>query len=296
MLDSSDGKRHPNVALSPGRYVRLSISDTGAGIAPEVRDRIFEPFFTTKPVGKGTGLGLSTVYGIIKQSEGYIWVYSEVGHGTTMHVYLPAAPPPEGPSGIDIKAVDEATPVGLSASGAHPALSDAEAAASAADARHAGVADGAASAPLVLVVEDEDALRRLAVRTLRDAGYRVIDAESEERALALASETAVDVLLTDVIMPGIGGVALADRLKEMQPRLRVVYMSGYPRAHLISNGQLGETHDFVAKPFMASELREAVENSAAATVSDRTSRETSRRRERGSGGSRGSSPRSKSAP
>ena len=301
-LGAAEGKRHPNVALSPGRYVRLSISDSGGGIAPEVRERIFEPFFTTKPVGKGTGLGLSTVYGIIKQSEGYIWVYSEVGHGTTMHVYLPAAPPPEETSGIDIKAIDESQAPSLS-SGERIGRTDSDARPAAAShnaAHRAGrpraASDNTSPRPMVLVVEDEDALRTMAVRVLRNAGYRVVAAESEERALALVSAEAIDVLLTDVIMPGIGGIALADRIRDMRSTTRVVYMSGYPRAHLISNGQLQEAYAFVAKPFMASELREAVENAAAGPATDRTSRETSRHREPGSGGSRGSAPRSKSVP
>ncbi len=301
-LGAADGKRHPNVALSPGRYVRLSISDTGMGIAPEVRERIFEPFFTTKPVGKGTGLGLSTVYGIIKQSEGYIWVYSEMGHGTTMHVYLPAAPPPEENSGIDIKAVDESEAASVgSADGSGRSDSDRRAVRPARDGAHhverRPVPSASSSLPaMVLVVEDEDALRTMAVRVLHDAGYRVIAAESEERALALASEDEIDVLLTDVIMPGIGGIVLADRIRDMHAGVRVVYMSGYPRAHLISNGQLDEAYAFVAKPFMASELREAVDNAAAGPATDRISRGTSRRREPGSGGSRASAPRSKSAP
>ena len=200
-LGVAEGKRHPNVALSPGRYVRLSISDSGMGIAPEVRERIFEPFFTTKPVGKGTGLGLSTVYGIIKQSEGYIWVYSEVGHGTTMHVYLPAAPPPEETSGIDIKAINESV---SSTERIGRTDADAQVAAAAREVAHRVgrprvASDNSSPPPLVLVVEDEDALRTMAARVLQDAGYRVLAAESEDRALALASEEAIDVLLTDVI-------------------------------------------------------------------------------------------------
>ncbi len=241
-LGVAEGKRHPNVALSPGRYVRLSISDSGMGIAPEVRERIFEPFFTTKPVGKGTGLGLSTVYGIIKQSEGYIWVYSEVGHGTTMHVYLPAAPPPEETSGIDIKAIDESV---SSAERIGRTDSDTQVAAASRDVSHRVgrprvASDNSSPPPMVLVVEDRMRCEPWPSACCGDAGYRVVAAESEERALALASEEAIDVLLTDIIMPGIGGIALADRIRDMQSTTRVVYMSGYPRAHLISNGQLQE--------------------------------------------------------
>jgi two-component system cell cycle sensor histidine kinase/response regulator CckA len=245
-LGAADRQRHPNVALSLGSYVRLAVSDTGVGISPEVRDRIFEPFFTTKAVGKGTGLGLSTVYGIVKQSEGYVWVYSELGHGTSVRVYLPSVPAPEPVVG---ESDDDR-------SGAHRHPADDE-----------GRQDQAKVGPrrdgpplTVLVAEDEDALRVTASRVLRDAGYRVIDVENGERALALAGDIAVDVLLTDVIMPGIGGVVLAERMQMRQPRVRVVYMSGYPQTHLVSSGHLRGGHAFVEKPFTAAELRRAVAN------------------------------------
>lgn len=271
-LGAADQKRHPNVALSPGRYVRVSVSDTGSGIAPEVRDRIFEPFFTTKAVGKGTGLGLSTVYGIVKQSEGYVWVYSEVGHGTTMHVYLPAVPAPE--------------PNAVTAQGAGTG-------------GRVGAMSGVARSPVqpertVLVVDDERSLRVAASRLLQDAGYRVLEADSEEQALAVTGDLPIDVLLTDVVMPGGGGVGLAERLTARQPGVRTVYMSGYSQAHLVSSGRLHAASAFVAKPFTPQELQEAVSRAAAA--SGRTAPVSPHRREPESGGSRASARRSRSAP
>jgi two-component system cell cycle sensor histidine kinase/response regulator CckA len=257
-LGPAERQRHPNVALAPGHYVRVSISDTGSGIAPEVRDRIFEPFFTTKPVGKGTGLGLSTVYGIIKQSDGYVWVYSEVGHGTAMHVYLPAETAP------DAKAANGTTDGHKRgrASGSQTSRSLRNAPTrshSPKSGRHAE----RRGERTVLVVDDEAALRAAAVRALRDAGFRVLEAESEEHALALAGEGPFDVLLTDVIMPSLDGVAVAERILEQQPNIRVIYMSGYPQTHLVSNGRLRGSYTFVAKPFTALELCEAVDRATA---------------------------------
>jgi two-component system, cell cycle sensor histidine kinase and response regulator CckA len=294
-LGIADRERHPNVALSLGRYVRLSVSDTGAGISPEVRERIFEPFFTTKPVGKGTGLGLSTVYGIIKQSEGYVWVYSELGHGTTMHVYLPSVPAPA--DAITDGASRDAGGVAPAPNGrAHGAPAVARDHNPAGPERaHVTEVEVASSAPTVLVVDDEGAVRSTAVRVLRDAGYRILDAGSEAAALALVADVTVDVVLTDVIMPGIGGVALAEHIQLQQPAARVIYMSGYPQSHLVSSGRLRGSYAFVAKPFTAQELRDVVAEAASAATG-RTSPATSRRREPGYAGSRASVPRSKSAP
>ena len=241
-LALADMERHPTVAIAPGQYVRLSISDTGVGIAPEIRDRVFEPFFTTKPVGRGTGLGLSTVYGIVKQSDGYVWLYSETGRGTTMHVYLPCALPPAllaEPEG------DAVAPTALhSEKRAIPSVP---------------IAAGSRGIT-VLVADDEEALRRAAVRILSGAGYRVLDAADGESALAVAAaaSTRVDVLLTDVVMPGMGGVALASRLAEREPRLRVIYMSGYPQRHLAGEAGLPGGHAFIEKPFSVDSLLEAL--------------------------------------
>jgi signal transduction histidine kinase/CheY-like chemotaxis protein len=241
-LALADMERHPTVAIAPGEYVRLSISDSGVGIAPEIRDRVFEPFFTTKPVGRGTGLGLSTVYGIVKQSDGYVWLYSESGLGTTMHVYLPCA---VAPAFMDETEGDATAPA----------------------ARHSvGKATSRVPVPAgsrgitVLVADDEEALRRAAVRILSGAGYRVLDAADGESALAVAAaaSTRVDVLLTDVVMPGMGGVALASRLAEREPRLRVIYMSGYPQRHLAGEAGLPGGHAFIEKPFSVDSLLQAM--------------------------------------
>jgi two-component system, cell cycle sensor histidine kinase and response regulator CckA len=241
-LTEADRKRHPMAAIVAGPYVRLTVSDTGTGISPEVLERIFEPFFTTKPVGRGTGLGLSTVYGIVKQSEGYVWPYSEVGRGTSMHVYLPCAPAPvpagEGPA--KTAPAPASRPVALPvvpAAAAHPRVKK-----------------------TVLVADDEPALRLAAERILRRAGYRVLAAAAGDEALAVAEADGgrVDVLVTDVVMPRVGGVELAARLGAREPGLRVVYMSGYPQSHLALAGALAGGHAFVDKPFDVERLLAAV--------------------------------------
>jgi two-component system, cell cycle sensor histidine kinase and response regulator CckA len=241
-LTEADRKRHPMAAIVAGPYVRLTVSDTGTGISPEVLERIFEPFFTTKPVGRGTGLGLSTVYGIVKQSEGYVWPYSEVGRGTSMHVYLPCAPAP-GPAS---EGLTETAPAPASRLAPLPA------------------APATASHPrakkTVLVADDEPALRLAAERILSRAGYRVLAAAAGDEALAVAEADGgrVDVLVTDVVMPRVGGVELAARLGAREPGLRVVYMSGYPQSHLALDGGLAGGHAFVDKPFDVERLLAAV--------------------------------------
>jgi two-component system cell cycle sensor histidine kinase/response regulator CckA len=202
----------------------LVVTDTGSGMAPEVLDHVFEPFFTTKPTGQGTGLGLATVYAIVKQSGGDVWVYSEPGRGTTFKVYLPST-----------TAAAEDRPATL-----EPAPS----------ARAGGT---------VLLVEDEAALRDLVMETLAEAGYTVIAASRADEALELAAGHAapIDLLLTDVIMPGMSGPALARRLSELRPDLRVVFMSGYTANTL---GQQGvNEQDVLEKPFSPSVLLRKLE-------------------------------------
>ncbi|MFN8646587.1 MAG: MASE1 domain-containing protein [Gemmatimonadales bacterium] len=212
------------VDLEPGPYVALAVRDTGVGMASEVQHRAFDPFFTTKEQGKGTGLGLSTVYGIVKQSGGAVWLESAPGAGTTVSIYLPrVAPAPE--------VADAATP--------EPA---------------------AAPRGTVLVVEDERMVRDLVRRTLARAGYHVLEAVDGEAALALAraEDGPIDLLLTDVVMPRMGGRQLATRLQEERPGLRVLFMSGYA-------SDAGDLHDlvlgagdFLQKPFAPSRLLERV--------------------------------------
>jgi two-component system cell cycle sensor histidine kinase/response regulator CckA len=223
VLDATFAAKH--LAVQPGPYVELAIADTGSGMDAETQARIFEPFFTTKATGHGTGLGLSTVYGIVKQSGGSIWVYSEVGHGTTFKIYLPrvqsAATSPSAPSG---------TP---------------------------GRTSGTET---VLVVEDEAAIREIAKRILAAAGYQVLAARNGNDALALAEthSAPIHLVLTDVVMPELGGVALVERLHATRPELKVLYMSGYSDEAVAQRGKPGAPIHFVAKPFSADTLTRKV--------------------------------------
>jgi PAS domain S-box-containing protein len=213
---------HP--ARKPGRYVLLALSDTGCGMTPEVRSRIFEPFFTTKGPGRGTGLGLSTVFGIVKQSEGYIDVTSAPGAGTSFYIYLPA--------------VD---------AGAGAAFSR----------------DGGASCrgtETILLVEDEDEVRRLASHVLQAHGYRVLEASGGDGAIAALDEKSgeIDLLLTDVVMPGMSGPQLAEALRARHPELRVLFMSGYADDKVIRQETMQLRTDYMNKPFSALELASKV--------------------------------------
>jgi len=213
-LDENYAARH--VSVVPGAYVMLAVTDTGCGMNEETKARMFEPFFTTKPPGRGTGLGLSTVYGIVKQSGGNIWLYSEPGRGTTFKIYLPTvAALPE-----DIGKVVPAEA-----------------------ARHGG--------GTVLVVEDDDQLRRLTHRALAARGYTVLEADRGRAALDIARrhKGMIDLLLTDVVMPDTNGRKLADALRAARPGLRVLYMSGYPDGAIASHGMLEHGVAYLAKPF-----------------------------------------------
>jgi PAS domain S-box-containing protein len=217
-LDEHQIDMHPE--LAPGTYARLLVSDTGEGIDPAVAAHIFEPFYTTKPRGQGTGLGLSTVYGIVAEAGGSINVYSEPGVGTTFRVYLPLVETAQDVTAT--RAVEAAVPHGHEET--------------------------------VLVVEDEPALGRIIARILSQGGYRVLSAASGPEALDLDRDHGCDLLLTDVIMPGMSGPRLAELLEARHTGLPVLYMSGY------SNGLLGSTHvldpdiAFIEKPFTADDL------------------------------------------
>jgi two-component system, cell cycle sensor histidine kinase and response regulator CckA len=216
MLDPLSIRWRPG--LSPGPHVMLMLSDTGHGMSREVQDRIFEPFFTTKEQGKGTGLGLSTVYGIVKQSEGSIWVYSEEGRGTSIKVYLPRV----SQRPIEIQ------PVAAPGRGGHET---------------------------VLLVEDDDSMRDLACEVLGSAGYRVLAAPNGEAALELASEhERIELLVTDVVMPGMDGRQLSRVLLSRRPRLRVLFASGYTADALSQHGILEDGLTFLPKPFTAEAL------------------------------------------
>ena len=205
--------------VAPGPYVMLSIADTGVGMSDETKRHAFEPFFTTKAVGTGTGLGLATVYGIVKQSGGHLWVYSELGLGTTFKIYLP-----------------QAHASGLAAPRALPRT------------RTAGGTE------TVLLVEDEEAVRVLARAILERAGYDVIAAANPRDALEAFDRQPVDLLVTDVVMPGGNGVELYEQLSAKMPGLRVLYMSGHTGRAIVDRAQLSAEASFLEKPFTADGL------------------------------------------
>lgn len=216
-----NGMIQERVTMSPGAYVMLAVSDTGVGIEEAHRDKIFEPFFTTKEKGKGTGLGLSTVYGIVKQSGGYIWVYSEPGKGTTFKIYLPR---------VNVKQEevpkDQTVPVTLKGS------------------------------ETILLVEDDPDVREVAAVILSQNGYRVIQAESGEEALQLVKKNNSDIrlMITDVVMPGINGQELANKMKALREDLKVLYVSGYTDEAIVQHGMLESRLVYLPKPFNIEEL------------------------------------------
>ena len=212
----------------PGDYVMISVSDTGPGMAPDVVERAFEPFFTTKKSGKGSGLGLSMVQGFVKQSEGHINVYSEVGRGTTVSMYLPRTR-----SGREKPAVSR-DPTGP----------------------HGGGEES------ILVVEDQEEVRESAVALLKELGYRVVAAEDGPTALkSLENGQTVDLLFTDVVMPGgLDGVALADRIRKRVPDIKVLFTSGFTQNTILPDGIFGEKAAWIAKPYREAELAERVRN------------------------------------
>jgi len=222
-LDAAYASEH--VSVKPGHYVMLAVSDTGVGMSADTVAHIFEPFYTTKESGRGTGLGLSTVYGIVKQSEGYIWVYSEPGRGSTFKVYLPRVDQPA-----------EALPVAKTP-----------------------VPDQAGS-ETILLVEDQPQVRELAQMVLAGKGYSVIVAATAEEAERACEERGreIHLLLADVIMPGVSGRELAKRLTARQPNLRVLYMSGYTFNVIAQGGMLEDGVAFLQKPFTPSTLAEKV--------------------------------------
>ena len=220
-LDDAYARQH--VGVKPGPYVLLAVTDTGVGMDAETLRHIFEPFFTTKETG--TGLGLSTVYGIVKQSNGHIWVYSEPGQGTTFKIYLPLVEKPARPAPQP------------------PAVT--------------GLPYGTET---VLVVEDAEAVREFAARVLRELGYTVLTATNGAEALQVAEGYGgpIHLLLTDVVMPGMNGQALQERLAERRPGLKVLYMSGYTENAIVLRGVLKPGTSYIQKPFTPSDLARRV--------------------------------------
>jgi len=213
-LDEEYTGKHPEV--KPGPHVMLAISDNGCGMKEELKSQIFEPFFTTKEKGKGTGLGLSTVYGIVKQSGGSIWVYSELDAGTTFKVYLPMV----------TQEADELS-------------------------READVSEAPRGTETILLVEDEEGVRKLAVRILKKLGYKVLDAESGVDALVMCQnrKKPVDIVVTDVVMPNMSGAEFIEKLREFWSDFKVLYMSGYTSNAIVHAGVLDKGTPYLQKPF-----------------------------------------------
>src|SRR2546427_2286292 len=227
-MDEAYVRGHP--LAQPGRYVMLAVSDTGTGMDEQTKAHIFEPFFTTRELGKGTGLGLATVYGIVKQSGGFIWLYSEPGHGTTFKIYLPR---------VDGAADALGPPV--------------------------GTAEVPRGTETVLIVEDEEAVRALAKTALMRKGYRVLEAANGgEALLRCESERApIHLLVTDVVMPGLGGADLARRLAPLRPDMRVLFISGYTDRAAARHGTMQPGAAYLEKPFsldaLARKVREVLD-------------------------------------
>jgi len=217
-IDRAFVEQHPYAR--EGHYALIAVSDTGCGMDAAVQAHMFEPFFTTKEPGQGTGLGLATVYGIVKQHEGFVTVSSAPGEGATFHIYLPAASEP--------------------ARGREPLRKR----------------DPRRGSETVLLVEDEEEVRRLASDVLRSKGYRVIEAGSPRRALALLERhrPEVDLLITDVVMPEMSGPQLVELLREERPALHVLYMSGYTKDTILRHGVTDDEPVLLQKPFLPDDL------------------------------------------
>ncbi len=216
----------PGLELAAGRYVQLSVTDSGSGMTPEAQERAFEPFFTTKGTGSGTGLGLSMVYGFVKQSGGHVTIYSELGHGTTVNLYLPL-----------VESQDETHSDRGSAKDSFPGGGE-----------------------TLLVVEDDPRVRQVTLLRLGDLGYRVLEAESGQAALDLLDSGAgVDLLFTDVVMPGgMNGGELAERARRLRPGLKTLFTSGYAEPVVTSGGVLAEGAALLRKPYNQRELAQAI--------------------------------------
>ena len=222
-VNDSDAALH--LAMKPGSYIRVVVTDTGCGMDEKTQTKIFEPFFTTKAKDKGTGLGLSTVYGIVKQSGGNICVTSELGRGTSFKIHLPRQ--------LSVKATSP---------------------------RLRAIQKPDAGTETILVVEDEDAIRRVVTKSLQAVGYRVLSAGGAGEAMQVAAQHAgtIHLLLTDVVMPRMSGRGLAQELARIRPAVKVLYMSGYDDNAFVHNGAVDEGINFIGKPFSATDMARKV--------------------------------------
>jgi CheY-like chemotaxis protein len=206
--------------VTPGQYVLIAVSDSGAGIPKDVLSRVFEPFYTTKEVGRGTGLGLSMVYGFVKQSGGHVTIYSETGEGTTVKMYFPRY---HGSGVVE----DVFIPV----------------------------AAGGSAGEVVLVVEDNEDVRSYSVTILKEMGYQILEAGAVEGALSiLQTDQRIDLLFTDVVLPGRSGRVLADEARKMRPGLKVLFTTGYSRNAIVHHGRVDPGVQLLSKPFTYEQL------------------------------------------
>jgi len=219
--------------VPPGEWVVVEIADTGTGIPPEIISRIFDPFFSTKEVGKGTGLGLSTCYGIVKQTGGHVFVDSETGRGARFTIYLPR----------HVRSASEA------AEGQKQDASE-------------KVAPDLTGAGVIMLVEDEDAVRMFAARALKNKGYTVLEARSGDHALeVLKTHTGtIDLVVSDVMMPGMDGPTLMREIRQQRPGIRAIFISGYSEERLKESFETGEAAHFLPKPFSLKDLAEKVKD------------------------------------
>jgi CheY-like chemotaxis protein len=228
-LSDEHGERH--LGAAPGRYVMVAVTDTGSGMTREVQQRLFEPFYTTKPVGQGTGLGLATVHGIVKQSGGDIYVYSELDHGTTFKVYFPCM----------TKVADL-----VMTTAEYRAVSP-------------------RGCETVLLAEDDEALRALGARVLVALGYKVLLARTGREALRIVADHRgpIDLIATDVVMPEMNGSQLVEKVLEARPDIRVLFMSGYTDDEVMRRGVIDGQTAFLQKPFtpdlLAHKIREVLD-------------------------------------
>jgi two-component system, cell cycle sensor histidine kinase and response regulator CckA len=212
--------------VQPGPYISFIVTDTGIGISQENQAHIFEPFFTTKEIGRGTGLGLATAFGIVKQSGGYIWLYSEVGKGTSFKLFFPQV------IGQDPRSEEGSPTRTMTLGGA-----------------------------TILVVEDQDSVRKLVVRTLIASRYLVLEASNAKEALEMAAsfDGKIDLLFTDMVMPGLNGRDLAKRVQEIQPDVQIIFTSGYTETFVVDQGVLESGITLLQKPFSPNQLRDCIQ-------------------------------------